>query len=82
MYEVFEPFLQSAAWHTDDPAAEKQFFRALHAVVADPKFDPDEMAEFMRGRRGVQREDFENDAIDRLEAAAWAVKGYLEANGL
>ena len=72
-------------WHTSHPFDEERFFKALHQIVREPNFNPDEMGEYMRQKVGVSQDDDDNtynQAIDGYVAAAWAVKDYLKANGL
>jgi hypothetical protein len=85
LYEAFDNFLNVDTWHTRHANDEHRFFVALCQVIDNPKFNPDEMGEYMRQKKRVSRDDEQmhfNVAIDFYVAAAWAVKGYLKANRL
>jgi hypothetical protein len=85
LYEAFDNFLEIDTWHTHHPTDEQRFFTALNKVVTNPKFNPDNLGQYIRGKKGVSRDDGENAfnvAIDNYVAAAWAVKDYLKANNL
>jgi hypothetical protein len=85
LYEALDKFLAVDTWHTGHPNDEGRFFVALEKVVKDPKFNADSLGEYMRGKKGVSRDDSENPfnkAIDQYVDAAWAVKSYLKANKL
>lgn len=81
MYEAFDAFIRVDTWHTSHPIDGERFYK----VLQKPGFDPDQMGLHMREKLGVSRDDEDhpfNSAIDRYVAAAWAVKEYLQANGL
>ena len=85
LYEAFDDFLHVDTWHTRHPNDEERFFVALEKVVKIPKFNPDDLGEYMRQKKRVSRDDEQlhfNTAIDHYVAAAWAVKDYLKANRL
>jgi hypothetical protein len=85
LYETFDNFLNVDTWHTRHPFDEQRFFIELHKVIKDPQFNPDNLAEYIREKKNVSRDDRENllnVAIDDYVAAAWAVKDYLKANRL
>jgi hypothetical protein len=85
LYAAFDNFLGVETWHTRHPSDEQRFFIALNKVVTDPKFNPDNLGQYMREKKGILRDDGEhafNVAIDHYVAAAWAVKDYLKANNL
>jgi hypothetical protein len=85
MYEVFDPYLKTDTWHTSHPLDDQRFFRALNEVVKNPNFNPDEMGRYMREQKKVSRDDNTNpfnSVIDDRVSNAWAVKEFLEANGL
>lgn len=80
MYEAFDSYLGVDTWHTSHPLDDERFYRALAKVVRDPKFNADEMGEYMRERQGVGREDrdpFFNNVIDRRVSQAWAINEFL-----
>jgi hypothetical protein len=86
MYEAFDDFLRVQTWHSRHAMDEERFFQALSTVVHDPEFNPDQMGEHMdekwhNGDFGVGEQIYEK-ARDHYVAAAWAVVGYLAANGL
>lgn len=83
MYKKLDRFLNVETWHSRHPLDEARFFKALHAIIKEPDFNPDTMAEHMRGKFKISRDDEHHPfarAIDHYQAAAWAVKHYLEAN--
>ena len=85
LYEAFDNFLNLDTWHTNHANDDERFFLALGEVIDNPKFNPDELGEYMRQKKRVYRDDEQihfNSAIDRRVAAAWAVKEYLKANKL
>ncbi len=84
MYEKLDSFMATDTWHTRHPSDEKRFFMVLHELLKNRDFDPEEMAEFMRQRVGTANNPAHplRPAIDHYTAAAWAVKGYVEANNL
>ena len=85
MYAAFDNFLAVGTWHTRHPLDEQRFYKALHQVVTDPKFNPDKLGEYMREKKRVSRDDAGNTfnaTIDQYVSAAWAVKDYLKANNL
>jgi hypothetical protein len=66
--------------HATRPNDEERFFRALKKVIEEPRFNPEQMADYMRQKLGVDRNDEGNHfniAIDHYAAAAWAVRTYL-----
>jgi hypothetical protein len=84
LYEAFDNFLEVGTWHTRHPSDEGRFFVVLHTVVKDPRFNPDQLGEYIRQKKKISRDDENllNVAVDQYVAAAWAVKDYLKANGL
>ena len=81
MYEAFDSYLNIETWHTAHPLDNERFYRCLAKVVRDPNFNPDEMGEYMRDQKGLDRdnahhEDF-NEVIDRRVSQAWAIKYFL-----
>ncbi len=46
------------------------------------RFQPGSDGEYMRGAIGIDADDHLYQAIDHYTDAAWAVKGYVEANNL
>jgi hypothetical protein len=82
MYQAFDSFLNMDTWHTRHPNDERRFFVALHTVVGNQEFNPDNLGDYMRVKKGVSRDAQENAfnyAIRHYVAAAWAVKDYLKA---
>lgn len=72
-------------WHISHPYDKERFFKALHQMIREPNFNPDEMGEYMRRKACVSRDDDDNvynQAIDDYVTAAWTLKDYLKANGL
>jgi hypothetical protein len=85
MYEKLDSFMVTDTWHTRHPSDEKRFLVVLHELLKDRDFNPDQMAEHMRGKIGIKEDDHTHPlrpAIYYYTAAAWAVKGYVEANNL
>jgi hypothetical protein len=84
MYEKLDSFMATDTWHTRHPSDEKRFFTVLHELLKNPGFNPDQMADHMRQRVGTAKNRTHplTPAIDHYIAAAWAVKGYVEANNL
>ncbi len=85
LYEAFDKFLALDTWHTRHPSDQRRFYIALSSVIKDPQFNPDRLGEYIRKKKTVSRdnqEDLLNIAIDGWVTSAWAVKDYLEANGL
>lgn len=81
MYEAFDKFLARDTWHTSHPLDEQVFYRCLHEVIGDEEFSPDEMGDYIREQKGIER-DADNpldEAIDRWVSNAWAVRDYLSA---
>jgi hypothetical protein len=75
MYEIFDRFLRIDTWHTHHPSDRERFFQALARIVNNPKFSPDELGRYMRGKVNSAFEPYIRDYI----SAAWAVREYLEA---
>jgi hypothetical protein len=80
MYEKLDSFMVTDTWHTRHPSDEKRFFAVLHELLKNPSFNPDQMGEYMREKVGIEADDHAYQAIDHYTDAAWAVKGYVEAN--
>jgi hypothetical protein len=82
MYEVFDTFLAMDTWHTSHPLDDDRFYKALHRIVRDDEFNPDEMGRYLFMKTGVQRDNEEDsrvNSIGRRVSQAWSVKDYLEA---
>ncbi len=83
MYEKLDSFIASETWSSRHPTDEQRFFVVLHELLKNPGFNPDQMAEYMRGKIGIKEGDHTHPlrpAIYHYTGAAWAVKGYVEAN--
>lgn len=82
MYQALDKFMNIETWHSRHPLDEARFFKALHNIVHDPDFNADEMAEYMREKVGIDRNDEQHpyaQAIEHYQAAGWAVRQYLDA---
>jgi len=81
MYEAFDSFLDPETWHTNSGYEDERFYRALAKVVRKPGFSPDAMGEYMREKRGVDRDNEDqaafNHTIDRRVTEGWAIYEYL-----
>jgi hypothetical protein len=80
MYEAFDSYLNVDTWHTSHPLDGRRFFKALDRVINEPNFNPDQMGEYMRAKKGVHNSEHPfYDVINRRVSDAWAVKEYFEA---
>ena len=82
MYEALDSYLNVDTWHTAHALDDRRFYEALAKIVRDPKFSPEAMGEYMRERKGVDRDnpshsDF-NSVIDRRVTEAWAIMEFLK----
>ena len=75
MYEAFDSFLKRETWHTNHDLDRKAFFQVLSRIVKDPKFNPDEMGNYITQQVNAVFKPY----IDRYVSMAWAVKDYLAA---
>lgn len=84
LYAAFDNFLAVETWHTTHPLDARRFYLALAEVVQDKSFNADSMAEYFFEKTGVRRDTEEGlaQSIRRYASNAWAVKEYLEADGL
>lgn len=82
MYEALDSYLNVDTWHTGDAHDDERFYRALAKIVRDPAFNPDSMGEYMRDRKGVDRDDPDHRgfsmAIDKRVTEAWAICDFLK----
>ncbi|AZS22322.1 hypothetical protein [Caulobacter sp. FWC26] len=81
MYETFDRFLATDTWHTTHDNDQERFYVALSQVIDHPDFNPDQMGEYMRRAKNVDRasEDGFGPRIDSLVTAAWAIRDYKAA---
>lgn len=80
--EAFGPFLDIQHWYSMHPSEEQLFFRALAGVVKEPDFNPDRMGEYFAQRFDLDNKPDDhpmNEAREHYVAAAWAVRGFLQA---
>jgi hypothetical protein len=82
MYEKLDSFMATDTWHTRHPSDEKRFFMMLHELLKNRKFQPGSDGGIHAQRGRIDADDRLYQAIDHYTAAAWAVKGYVEANNL
>ena len=57
IYEAFDEFLAAKTWASGSREDTARFDRALHRAVRDKNFNPDEMARYMRDKKGVAADD-------------------------
>ena len=83
MYEVFDDFLIVPTWYTGHSTTDALFFRILSEIVDDPYFNAEAMAAYIRRKMDVpcDPEDHFSRRVDRLQAAASAVRCFLQVNG-
>lgn len=80
MYEVFDSFIENEWWHTCHAEDERRFFVALHKVVRDTRFSPEEMGDYLRSKL---KQPYNRDvnpfeqAVRHYVSAAWAVRDFL-----
>jgi hypothetical protein len=81
MYEAFDSFLGPETWHTNSGYENERFYRALATVVRADGFNPDAMAEYMREKKDVDRDNEDqtsfNHTIDKRTTEAWAIYEFL-----
>ena len=84
IYDAFDSFLNVKTWHTKHAEDERRFFEALHLVVDDADFNPDQMGESFIQKLGLEEgHGVEgSDSVDHYVAAAWAVRTYRRVNNL
>jgi hypothetical protein len=85
MYERLDNFMAVETWSSRHPRDKERFFIVLHELLENPEFNPDKMAEYMREKVGIGASDDQHplhNAINDYTSAAWAIKEYLDANGL
>lgn len=84
LYAAFDPFLSSPTWYADWTGDDLlRFHRALHSVINEAGFDPDQMRRYMRLRVGIAddgRVDPLAWKIDELVTMAHAVRDFLNVN--
>ena len=84
-YTKLDRFMAVETWHTNHADDLKRFNSVLYELLKDDDFNPDEMREYMAQTLRIDRNDDEHPfsrELDRLTAAAWSVKEYLDHNGL
>ncbi|MAI61859.1 MAG: hypothetical protein CBB87_05100 [Micavibrio sp. TMED27] len=83
MHNIFDNFLDKDTWHKDHPGDNAMFYSALSQVIDDESFCSDEMAEYMRNRKNVSRDnnDIFSFRIQTLQSAALHISDYKKLIG-
>lgn len=81
MYEALDPYLDTDTWHTDHAYDDRRFYEGLRRIINEPNFNADQMGEYMRAKKGVDRnnpdQDAFNEVIDKRVTQADAISEYL-----
>lgn len=80
MYEVFDRFLDTDTWHKRHPSDLERFHRALNKVVWSSEFSADSMGTYMRERRNLPLEYFEQ-TIAQYVGDAQAIADFIQFTG-
>lgn len=78
LYAVFDRFLARPTWHSGRESDDAVFYRCLDHIIADPHFSAGEMGRYLADKVAGAGTPYQAE-IDRLVAAAQAVRDYLVA---
>lgn len=89
MYDAFDEFLSFEGWHRLRPFDERRFYSALDKVVWSERFDPEDLANYLRakasrhapevGSSGQEHALIEK-AIQQLHHTATLIRNFIHSS--
>ncbi|MFT0892761.1 hypothetical protein [Pseudochelatococcus sp. G4_1912] len=80
MYQIFDKYLDSANFSGTHASDTRLFNEALQKIVDDPRFDADDMGQYMLNKFSISigAKDLRAERIEKLIIHAEAIKDFLE----